>query len=283
MTTAADDSTVEDAFGAYLAGRPVPDEAAGLAAFVGAVRETATRPGRPNAALAELLATGLLTDQPSPSTWTARSAGSPPSRRASRIRRRRRFAMLFPALLAKLLSAGAVAQAATGAGIVVVAFTGAGAAGILPAPVQDTFSSIAGTDTSDGTTPTEDAATETEAPATETEAPEVEQPAAPTPKADAAAGLTLEEWQQGPAPDQPFGSWVSAGARQGYVDGPTVREWAHKRNEERRDGSTETTAPSSDEPVARDEDSATPDSPEVEVESGGHGGGNQGGRGHGGR
>jgi len=50
--------------------------------------------------------------------------------------------MLFPALLAKLLSAGAVAQAATGATVVVVAFAGAGAVGALPDPVQDTFATV---------------------------------------------------------------------------------------------------------------------------------------------
>src|SRR3954464_7388560 len=145
MTTAADDSTVENAFEAYLAGRPVPEEAAdtlqGVAALAHAVRATATQPGRPSAALAELLATGLLADQPSPSARTAEPAGTPPSRRAPRIRRRR-FAMFIPALVAKILSAGAIAQAATGAGIVVVAFTGAGAAGVLPGPVQDTVATV---------------------------------------------------------------------------------------------------------------------------------------------
>jgi hypothetical protein len=50
--------------------------------------------------------------------------------------------MLIPALFAKILSAGAVAQAATGATVVVVAFAGAGAAGVLPDPVQETFTSI---------------------------------------------------------------------------------------------------------------------------------------------
>ena len=78
MTTAADDSAVEDAFEALLAGRPVPEGAAGLAAFTEAVRTSATRQGRPNAALAELLATGLLADQSSPSVRTATSAGSAP-------------------------------------------------------------------------------------------------------------------------------------------------------------------------------------------------------------
>ena len=100
MTTAADDIAGEAAFEAFLARRPVPEEAADLAAFAGAVRATATVPGRPNAALAELLATGLLTDQSMPSARTAPSAGSSPRR--SRVRRRRRFAMFLPALLAKL-------------------------------------------------------------------------------------------------------------------------------------------------------------------------------------
>ena len=157
MTTAADDTAVEDAFEAFLAGRPAPEggRQLELAAFAEAVRATATLPGRPNAALAELLATGLLTDQSSPSTRTAPSAGTPPSR-ASRIRRRRRFAVFFPALIAKFLSAGAVAQAATGAGVVLVAFTGAGAAGVLPDPVQDTFTSVVGSETDDETTVPED-------------------------------------------------------------------------------------------------------------------------------
>ena len=50
--------------------------------------------------------------------------------------------MILPALLAKFLSAGAVAQAATGAGVVVVAFTGVGAVGALPAAAQDSFSTV---------------------------------------------------------------------------------------------------------------------------------------------
>ena len=48
MTTAADDAADEDAFEAFLAGRPVPARrTAGLAAFAGAVRATATQPGGP--------------------------------------------------------------------------------------------------------------------------------------------------------------------------------------------------------------------------------------------
>jgi hypothetical protein len=143
MTTAADDRAVEQAFEASLVGRPVPPEATGLAAFTSAVRGTATRPGRPNAALAELLSTGLLTDQSSPSTRTAPAAGALPSRSA-RSRTRRRFTVIVPALLAKFLSAGALAQAATGAGVVVVVAAGAGTAGALPDGAQAAFSDVTG-------------------------------------------------------------------------------------------------------------------------------------------
>ena len=236
MTTAADDSAVEDAFEALLAGRPVPEGAAGLAAFTGAVRTSATRPGRPNAALAELLATGLLTDQSSPSTRTARSAGSPPVRRSSRVRIRRRAAMIFPVLIAKFLSAGAVAQAATGAGVVVVAFTGIGAAGALPAPVQDTFATVVETVTpleaptsdetadavADGTVVEEVIVTEPTEEVAETE---------PTEEVTETVLTEEQQWaEEGPAAGQSFGSWVSEGARRGWVDGKVISEWAHKKH-----------------------------------------------------
>jgi hypothetical protein len=235
MTTAADDSAVEDAFEALLAGRPVPEGAAGLAAFTGAVRASATRPGRPSAALAELLATGLLTDQSSPSTRTARSAGAPPSRGASRIRNRRRFAMIFPLLLAKILSAGAVAQAATGAGIVLVVATGAGATGVLGDDVQETVTSVVGI-TSEETTEDDVVAVEDE---TETET-EIE----PTPVVETTAPAEPTEGEfdalawaaDGPTEDQPFGQWVSVAAHNkdairaaGLSFGQMVREWAHQK------------------------------------------------------
>jgi hypothetical protein len=211
MTTPADHPAVEEAFEAYLAGRPVPGDAGdsvhAVTAFSEAVRASATGPGRPNAALAELLATGLLADQPSPSIRAARSAGSPSSRGASRIRRRRRFAMFFPALLAKMLSAGAVAQAATGAGIVLVVATGAGAA--------------------------EDETTEAEiepTPVVETTAP-----AGPT-----EAESDPEAWiEKGPEGYSSFGAWVSASAHntelrdwlraEGRNFGSMVRDWAHRK------------------------------------------------------
>lgn len=283
MTTAADDTAAEAAFEAFLAGRPVPEEAAGgspaIAAFAGAVRATATLPGRPNAALAELLATGLLTDQPSPSTRTATSAGSQPRR--SRVRRRR-LAMFFPALVAKFLSAGAVAQAASGAGIALVAFTGAGAAGVLPEPVQDTFSSIVGTDTASDETAVPEDSTGTET-GDVTDVTDVEDPASTTPEVVPSTDLTVEDWEKGPAPDQSFGDWVSEGARRGYADGGTISEWAHKRNDERRGQTAESTPPATETEAAEvDDDSTETEAPEVESGSrgdSGQGGGNGGGRG----
>ena len=238
MTTPADDAAVEDAFEAYLAGRPVSTEAAdifaGLAAFSEAVRATATRPGRPNAALAELLVTGRLTDQSSPSLATARTAGSPPPRRAARVRIRRRTAMLFPALLAKLLSAGAIAQAATGAGLAVVVVTGAGAADVLPDPVQNTVSSVVETvtpfDMPSGEEPAvEDPATEEpvveepEAEQSVVEQPEVEQPEEEQPVVETPAEFSAAAWLEGPQDGESFGAWVSNGAHHKAELGTDVR------------------------------------------------------------
>jgi hypothetical protein len=265
MTTAADDSTVEDAFEACLRGRPVADEGAGLAAFAGAVRAAATRPGRPNAALAELLATGLLTDQPSPSTRTARSAGSPPSRGVPRIRRRRRFAMLFPVLLAKFLSAGALAQAATGAGVVLVAVTGVGAAGALPDPLQTTVAAAV-----ERVTPFElpagEKAVREEEPAVD-QPPAVEEPLAeevPVDEQPAIEGADVafdpEEWAlDGPEQGQTFGSWVREAAHHGGVDGRIVRTWAHRKGL----GAEELAA----EGVSLDEPTVVPADPAPEVEA----------------
>jgi hypothetical protein len=207
MTTPADDRTVENAFEAYLAGRPVPEQGAALATFAEAVRADATRPGRPSAALAELLATGLLTDQPSPSTRTARTAGSPPPRRPAR--NRRRPAMILSALLAKFLSAGAVAQAAAGAGVVLVAVTGAGAAGVLPGPVQETVASAVETVTPFDLTGDEETPDE---PAPVEEPVLEEEPVEETPVDAAPTAFDADTWLLGPKETESFGSWVSQGA-----------------------------------------------------------------------
>jgi hypothetical protein len=250
MTTAADDAAVEEAFEAYLAGRPVPDEAAdtfhGVAAFSEAVRATATQPGRPNAALAELLVTGLLTAQSSPSTRTATSAGSPPARRRARVRIRRRTAMFIPALFAKLLSAGAIAQAATGAGVAVVVVTGAGAAGVLPAPVQDTVASVVETVTPfDLPSGDEASGEQPEAEQPVGEQPEAEQPVVEQPEGEQPADDAVTDpeafdpaaWAvDGPQAGETFGQWVSEGAHNKALLGEDVRfgevvsTWAHKKH-----------------------------------------------------
>ena len=239
MTTAADDRAVEEAFEASLAGRPVPGEAAGLAAFTRAVRSTATQPGRPNAALAELLSTGLLTDQSSPSTRTAPAAGPLPSRSA-RSRTRRRFTVIVPALIAKFLSAGAIAQAATGAGVVVVVVTGAGATGTLPDGAQDTFSDVTGI----GETVEEPVADVTDPDGTEPveadddltdpgDLPEVEVPET-EPVGDDVVAATGEfdaaTWAEGYDPEvyESFGAWVSLGAHNKAALAAVLEEGGYK-------------------------------------------------------
>jgi hypothetical protein len=238
MTTAADDVADEFAFEAFLAGRPVPGEADGgspaVAAFAGAVRATATLPGRPNAALAELLATGLLTDQSSPSIRTAPSAGRSPRR--SRVRRRRRFAMFFPALLAKFLSAGAMAQAATGATVAVVAFTGVGAIGALPDPVQDTFATVVAAvtpleaPTSEGTTeqvvPEESVLekVETTDVTADSDAQDADAQDADAQDADALEAEVTAWALEGPEDGKPFSAWVGA-----ISERADVKDWLQAR------------------------------------------------------
>ncbi|HEV7210627.1 MAG TPA: hypothetical protein VGN47_02810 [Blastococcus sp.] len=235
MTTAADDFAVEEAFEAYLAGRSVPEVGAGLAAFAGAVRATATEPGRPSAALAELLATGLLVDQPAPSVRTAK-------------KRRRRPMWFFSAIIAKIASAGAVAQAATGAGIVLVGFTGAGAAGALPTPVQHSFATVVdsitpltapgGTDTATGT-----GAADSTAPTTDPADPTIVTTTGSTDGSGAAepTGTTAPATPTSDAPNA-FGKKVSEDAKDGGVDGQQVSSWAHERNDARKHGSDSTAA-----------------------------------------
>ena len=299
MTTPADDLATEAAFEAFLVGRVVPEQAAstfdGVAAFAGAVRASATQPGRPNAALAELLATGLLADQSSPSCRTAGAAGSTPSRGA-RVRRRR-FAMFFPALLAKLLAAGAVAQAATGAGVVLVVATGAGATGLLGTDVQDTITAGVGADsgevTTDGDTavtgdaPTADPAT---VDGTQGQTTERVEPTTLDPAAWVAAG---------PGDEQTFGDWVSASAHnddlrqwlraEGKTFGSMVRDWAHKKGLDDSDLAEEGVDPAdlTDEPTTQPVTGGTPTGADDQGDDGQvattqqHGGGNGHGNGHG--
>jgi hypothetical protein len=138
--------------------------------------------------------------------------------------------MIFPVLLAKFLSAGAVAQAATGAGIVLVAVTGAGAAGALPDPLQNTVATAVETVTpfelpgAEETVPEDESAVD--------QPPAGEEPAVEESVLEdgAATGFDRDAWAlNGPADGQSFGSWVSEAARHGGVDGHVVRDWAHKK------------------------------------------------------
>ena len=304
MTTPADDLATEAAFEAFLVGRVVPEQAAstfdGVAAFAGAVRASATQPGRPNAALAELLATGLLADQSSPSRRTAGAAGSTPSRGA-RVRRRR-FAMLFPALLAKLLAAGAVAQAATGAGVVLVVATGAGATGLLGTDVQDTITAAVGADsgevTTDGDTAvTGDAPTADPAQVDGT-AGEVTVPVPPVQET-----FDAEKWLAGPTDTETFGEWVSQGAHNkdalqsaaalkgtgSFRFGQIVSQWATKKHMSPEDLAEEGVDPAdlTDEPTTQPVTGGTPTGADDQGDDGQvattqqHGGGNGHGNGHG--
>jgi hypothetical protein len=257
MTTPADATADERAFEACLAGRPVPDGAAGLAAFTDAVRASATEPGRPNAALAELLATGLLVPTQEPSRGTA----GRPARTS-----RKRPQMLISTLVAKFAAAGAVAKAAAGTGVVVVALTGTATTVALTTPeeptpvIESTTTEIPATEipateapaTETPTTPITDPTAPAEIPATPitdptapTEIPATETPTEPAPTTDEDGSavaeveevepeLTETQWSEGPAEGQSHGSWVSEGARQGWVDGGTVSREAHERNDARK-------------------------------------------------
>ena len=268
MTTPADDATVEEAFEAYLAGRVVPAAGDGLAFFADAVRASATEPGRPSAALADLLATGLLTDLSSSSARTTRSAVPG---------RRRRTRMFLPALLAKLASAGLVAKAATGAGLVVVGLTTVGFTGHLPDSAQHTFATVVDSVTpltapdpqtaTDGTTSggTDGSGTESSG----TEPSGTEPSGTETPDTDT-SGTT-------PSTPTPFGQQVSQLAHDDSdgkpgVDGQAVSSLAHDRNQERKGGAAAVSpSPTKAAEPERDDDSSTT----------GSGSGSRSGRSHG--
>ena len=296
MTTAADDRASEDAFEALLAGRPVPEGAAGLAAFTGAVRGAAASPGRPSAALADLLSTGLLTDQSSPSTRTAPTAGTT----RSRGRTRRRLPVIATALIAKFLSAGAVAQAAAGAGVVVVVAAGAGTAGVLPEDAQTAFSDLTGIsevaeepadpvlppveeeveddgslDPADPAPIEEDTDEVVEEPVVEEPVvaePVVEEPAVELTDAELAAAWA--EAGKSVKTQADFKKWLAEGRDNGWVTGQAVSAAAHARNEARkaaRNGGEDTEeTPEVEAPEAPEEgagDGAGDDEQETEVES----------------
>jgi hypothetical protein len=207
--------------------------------------------------------------------------------------------MIFPALLAKFLAAGAIAQAATGAGIVVVAFTGAGAAGVLGDDVQQTITSAVGAGDSepatDGSTATGgDDLTSTDPGAVQTPAAATTVPVAPE--------FDAQEWiDKGPDGYSSFGAWVSDSAHntdlrqwlraEGRTFGSMVSDWAHKKGMDDADLAAEgvdldelTDDPAITEPTTTATETETGTTSDDAVESShgnskGKGNGNSGGNG----
>jgi hypothetical protein len=217
MTTPADVRTDEEAFAACLAGRPVPAGAQGLAAFTDAVRAGATEPGRPNAALAELLATGLLvpTQEPSPGT-----AGRP-----ARTSRKRPH-VLISTLVAKFAAAGALAKTAAAGGVVAVALTGAATAGTLPG--QDgTTAVVQSGDVTDGTEAPQDPADLTPSDDTDAGGADPDGTVADDSAGDGSSGVVADEDGDGAGdavPDQPVAETPEAPVADPAPESPETSE-----------------------------------------------------------
>ena len=261
MTT----SQLDDAFDAYLAGRPVPGDAAPLVSFADSVREMSARPGRPSAALAELLATGLLTGAADPS-----AAPVPPRREAAtalpgRHTRRSRMFTVLAAAVAKFASAGTVAHATAGVGVALVTVSSAGAAGVLPASLQDgvatTIESVTPFDLPDSTDEAVVQETVVEEPAVEETV--VEEPAVEdTAVEETAVEETLVD---APAVEEPanFGATVREDARDGGVDGAEISERAREAHQPEhargpaKKAERAATQPAPEEPQTEDEHSET--------------------------
>ena len=131
--------------------------------------------------------------------------------------------MILPALIAKFLSAGAVAQAATGATVAVVAFTGVGALGALPDPVQDTFATVVAeitpleAPTSEETT--EEVVTEEETLAEDVETTEEAPEEAAVPTDAEALEAQVKAWAlAGPTDGESISAWVAKGSNADMKD-----------------------------------------------------------------
>ncbi len=270
MTTTAD-SAVEKAFEAALAGRPVPPGADGLAAFTEAVRATAAQPGRPNRALAELLADGLAGDRPAPSPQTAWTRPRP---------------AWFARAVHRVAAAGAMARVAACAGIVVAGVTAAGTVGALPAGAQHTFAQVVeaattlrvpdpertptGDATSGPTTSTTRTTTEpARTPTTESRDEATPPPAAPLPPDTAPVpphtGPVPPYTAPAPPgydcdPSEPFGACVSQhmGAPEGPLPPGQVDAWARYHQAQRDAQQQMDQAGTQDTTGAGDHGSATP-------------------------
>ena len=147
MTFSGDDSTEmprnqpfdDDAIDAILSGSG-REGSADLAAFVNDVRMSASAVPVPSPTLAAALATGFSTDKGA-SAITPASNVPGPARQVSELPKWRTLRMKIKGLVAGLGIAG---KLALGASLAAAATTGAGAAGILPGPVQHVVASTVG-------------------------------------------------------------------------------------------------------------------------------------------
>jgi len=135
-----DDGTVE----ALLTGRRAVATEPQLSAFTAAARQAGTRPATPSRRLAAMLTTGVFTDKGNlPATAASNVAGPAAGRQVSGLPKWRRKKMAieaaFATLAGKVAALGAAAKAAAASTVAVAAFGGAGAAGVLPAAVQEPF------------------------------------------------------------------------------------------------------------------------------------------------
>jgi hypothetical protein len=275
MTPAIDDDALGAAFEACLAGRGASPADGGLAAFADGVRATAARPPVPSAALAELLATGLLTDQ---SRAAAAPAPAP----------RRRSPRMFVTLVAKFASAGLAVKSAAVAGVVVVGVSTAGFTHELPGPVQTGFDQVVtheetaepSTDPTPTVDPTPTADPTPSGEPTATQTPITTTTAEPS---EGDQGGEQGDGDQGTVPAQKtpggtngLGGTVSSLAHQGGTAGGAASTLAHQRNEARRSAGA-TTAPTgpttgSDDATAKAGDDDAPEEAGDDSGSGSHGG-----------
>ena len=130
----------DEAIEAIFAGTTRENHLADLAAFVSDVRVSAETAHTPSPALAAALAAGFSTDKGALPTTTASNVHGP-ARQVSGLPKWRKLRMKIQGLLAGLGVAGKVAL---GASLAAAATTGAGAAGILPGPVQHIVATTVG-------------------------------------------------------------------------------------------------------------------------------------------
>ncbi len=241
---------LDDALDRFLAGRPVPAEAAFLETFANAVHAVASHTGRPNRWLEELLAAGLAAG---PDNAVMRVIPVSDSDQPSRQRRRRRTVLgSLAAAAPAFVSARTVAQAATGLSIVIViaSATGAGAAGVLPHPIQGQMSAVL-----EAVMPFDLPDDAHDGPATDGERA--------TPHGDTGRGAHDGGSPAGTPARAAFGRQVSEGAQRGAADGHVVSGRAHDRNQSDASAGASPGQPATERPTPASSGANQPGTPEA--------------------